>query len=95
MKDDDAHPSVLELSHFTCELGRDYWIYLDMPISKFVEYRIHLESGKPLSLLDYGDPLAFGQGIAPPVEVRQKMEYLYGAVDQFDQSVREFLEGVK
>jgi len=95
MKDDHLPPSVLELTQFTCERGDDYWIYLDIPISKFVEYRVQLESGEPLSLLDYGEPLAFGVGTSPPVEVRRKMEYLYGAVEKFEQSVQELLEELK
>jgi len=85
-------PTVVELITFQDEHGDDFWVYLEIPVVNYLEYRVASESDTPLVLRKYGEPVACGPGLEPPTEVVKRMELDYGLSTRFQEQIKTIME---
>ena len=73
----DIEASVVELCCSRTADGRDFYVYLKIPPSKYEQFKSAQAHGE-ITLSDFGEALCYGEGATPPIAVRIEMEQRFG-----------------
>ena len=64
---------MMELFTGVDDSERDFYAYIAVPPSKYMEYRTRLERGEEIDLEAYGEIIEHGYSALPPADIRKKM----------------------
>ncbi|MBN8547915.1 MAG: hypothetical protein J0M12_01225 [Deltaproteobacteria bacterium] len=84
----DIEASVIELCCVHAPDGREYYLYLKIAPSKYLEFKTAQQLGR-LTLSDYGEPLCFGEGAHPPLDVQLEMQRAHGVRHTLESELEE------
>jgi len=88
----DEKATILELCCGTTSNGEPFFAYLNIPPSKYVDYKSKQENGESIDLAEFGDIICTGWGEEPSADIKKEVEETYGADHTFQEK---FLAEVK
>ncbi len=80
----DKVVSMIEFCTLHTEDNKQFWAYVAIPPSKYLEYRKKHEQGGSLNLFEYGEVIKTGWGANPSDETVQEMKEKYGTNKAFE-----------
>lgn len=94
LEDADEEIGILHLCSGQAADGRDFYAYVNMQPSRYLEFIEATERGDAVLLSDYGEVVESGFGAVPPESVQQAMNEKFNADPTFfDELARYMLEG--
>lgn len=82
----DERIGIVDLFCGQTEDGKDFWCYISILPSKYLEFKTLQKENKEISMNKFGKIIASNWGKEPPEEVKQKMEEL-GAEHDFEEKL--------
>ncbi|NBX65374.1 MAG: hypothetical protein EBQ96_00020 [Proteobacteria bacterium] len=83
---------VLDLFIGSDETGRNIFMYVAIPPSKYLDYRVKVERTQAIDIKSCGEVIAWGYGILPPKQLQDEMAKLYGFQHDWENELAAHIE---
>lgn len=84
----DEHASMVEFGTLHNHEDKQFWFYLNIKPSLYLDYKQTFEQGNSIDIKSYGEILACGWGDTPPSDVIQAMQEKHNCSPDFQDDVQ-------
>ncbi len=89
----DDNVSMINLVKGVLEDGRNYYAYIKIKPSKYLEFQIASQKGD-CDISEYGEIILHGEG-EPTDAIKKEMKEKYGCEEDFEENAKKFFENYK
>ena len=90
----DEQVSMVEFGTLHNHEGKQFWFYLNIKPSLYLDYKQAFVQGSSIDIKSYGDVLAYGWGNTPPDNVIQTMQDEHNCSPNFEGNIQEAFSNV-
>ena len=84
----DQHVSMVEFGTLHNSEGKQFWFYLNVKPSLYLNYKQTFEQDDTIDIKSFGEVIACGWGDTPPIDVVQTMRDEYNCSPDFQERLR-------